>query len=146
LLLLNITIKPGDIYNREVIGSIGEQHILDFHGKMLKITGRYELRASWPSTSPAKIIFACRNCSNAITSDEKIMFNANLESIDIRVSVVSNGVPRKGITQYPIPLNVSLEELHYGLTYHVWKLICVALPLLALFISIIIQLTKPYST
>ena len=129
---------PGYIYNREFNLNINETKTENLLLPQL-ITGKdYEVRVSWPSTSPAKITFNIRSLSDETTnpriSDEKIMFTAIEEKQFLDITIVANGVGKKGIENYKIPVNISLEKLHFGLTKHVWVLIFYTLPILIVFI------------
>ena len=136
--LLYTKLIPGSIFNKEFELEINDSRTENFLLQQLKIGKNYEVRVSWPSTSPAKILFYFKSPfnenSNPRISDEKIMFLAIEENQFLDIKIIANGVPRKGIENYAIPINISLEELHYGLTKHVWKLIFYTFPILIAFI------------
>ena len=137
-LLFYYTLIPGSIYNRELDTKINETKTVNLFLLKLQKGKDYEVRVSWPSTSPAKIIFKLALPNDEYTkpriSDEKIMFNAIEEKQFLDVTIFSNGVGKKGVKDYKIPLNITLEQLHFGLTKHVWLLIFYTLPILIAFI------------
>lgn len=108
----------------------GERSSLSLSAANLSAGAMYECRASWPGTAPAAAHFAAGRSARATA--EKVLFRAAHSAQDIAIEFTGIGVaPRGADALYALPVCVSLDRLHCGLTAGVWALILCVAPVLA---------------
>lgn len=141
LVILSRSLSDGNWVNYEAKLRYSERDSFNISLTDLIIGKRYEVRASWPSTSPAKLEFTAQNVIDI--SDEKFVFIPQKIEDNIQVVIEAIGKSKQLEKSYIIPLNISLDRQYFYLTWCVWKLIFYLLPIL-LFSIIIVILYFPY--
>ena len=119
----------GSITNIDDMISYGEEHSVGAIVTDCPPESSCELKVSRPSTSPIKCTFWA-NTSHWHT-DEKVVFKAGNSWTRVTINYSGIGVSSTE-ERYAVPMNISVEELRFGVTRHVLKLIAITIPILAL--------------
>lgn len=124
------SLAPGEVANLNEKIKQDENIKLTIKAFNLTTNKKYECRVSWPSTSPIKIYFDAT--SKVSDSDEKIVFVPKSNEEEIRICIRGIGVSSNRFPPnyyYDLPINISLDQQYFGLTWSVWKLIIYLLPI-----------------
>jgi hypothetical protein len=122
----SLTLRPTEIYNTEFNITFGTNVTLKIDFADLDPPSVYELRVSWPGTCPVKIHFAAEGAIDV--ADEKVVMQSASSESGGTIAIEGIGLSRDRDVSYLVRLNISLEKQHFGLTFHVWKLICFMIP------------------
>jgi hypothetical protein len=118
--------------------------ILEFELTDLVAGERYELRVSWPATSPIATHFSMKE--TVAVSDEKVVFVADSDELVASIQIIGIGVAPDSDLRYTVPLHFSLDRQRFFLTLNIWKVIAFIIPVVLISISVVLQFFPEYLT
>jgi hypothetical protein len=126
----SLPLRPTEVYNTEFNITFETNTTLSFDFADLVPLSVYELRVSWPGTCPVRVCFITDAAIDVL--DEKVVLQTAKSESAATIIIEGIGLSRDRDVSYLVPLNISLEKQYFGLTFHVWKLICFMVPTLLL--------------
>jgi hypothetical protein len=132
----SMTLTPDEMRATEISLKFKEKKQIAFELLQLELGSRYELRVSWPATSPISVNFSLDDAVDI--SAEKVVFIPKNETLSVLLEFTGIGVTRNYDFIYNVPLHFSLDKQYLGLTRHIWEAIAYLLPILVLSISVVL--------
>ncbi|KAM7429090.1 hypothetical protein ABFA07_020025 [Porites harrisoni] len=131
------------------------QETVVYHLVQLKPGKNYELRVSYRSTTPTdfyirlipKYALQLRDRSRQLLNIDKLVFNNQLTDMEqfANVTVIRTGVPLNPASLgEPVLYNIVLEELFFGVPWHVWKLVVLVIGIIIITVRCLVPRTLAF--